>query len=453
MKIKTNSNEIKPGDTFIAIIGKNRDGHDYIEDAIKKGAAKIIAQYGEYNIETEYVEDTKVYLENYIKDNYGEKIKKLKLIGITGTNGKTTSCFFIYQMLNKLNIPCAYIGTIGFYLQDEIITLENTTPDILELYQLLIKCVDKQIKYVAMEVSSHALDIGRVNGLEFDYAVFTNLTIDHLDYHENMENYASCKQKLFFMLKKDGIAIINNDDKKSDLMKVHHHNITYGFNKSDYQVLTFKMNSDQTVFKFAYQDKKYEVKTSILGKYNVSNLMTMIIVLNQEGIDLKNIVDKIPTLKAPPGRMDTVSYKNNTIIVDYAHTPDAVFNILNAVKEFSKGKIYSIIGCGGDRDKAKRNKMTHYSTCLSDLSILTSDNPRNEDAKSIINDMLTDIVKTNYKIVVDRKEAIKYGIDLLQENDILVILGKGHEDYQIIGDKKLYHNDKEYVLELCKRGD
>lgn len=451
MNIKTNSKEVEKGDKFIAIKGLNVDGHDYVQEAIDRGAEQVIVEHGNYDIDTIHVEDTKQYLIDYLCNNYGTIISQLKLIGVTGTNGKTTSCFLIYQMLNKSNIPCAYIGTIGCYIKDKIIKLSNTTPDILELYTLLLQCYEEGIKYVVMEVSSHALDLKRVAGLEFNYAIYTNLTVDHLDYHHDLDSYAECKQKLFYMLKKDGIAIINNDDKYKKIMLVHSNNNTYGFKKgSDYQLISFNNNNTQTNFTFKYEYKTYNVTSPLLGQYNVYNILTMIITLHKIGLSLSEIIEKVPILKAPPGRMDTITHQKKTIIVDYAHTPDAVFNVLTTIKEFSKGRIYSIIGCGGNRDKTKRSKMAFYATCLSDHVIITSDNPRNEDPIDIVKDMLKGIVKTNYEVVIDRKDAIKRGINILNDNDILIILGKGHEDYQIIGDQKLYHNDKQYVLELCK---
>lgn len=450
MKLKTNSKKIKPGDVFIALRGQKRDGHNYIEEAIKNGARKVIVEEGVYNVETTYVSNTKKYLEEYLKEHYSNKISNLKLIGVTGTNGKTTTSYLIYQMLNKLKVSCAYIGTIGFYLKDQIEELDNTTPEILELYNLLKRCSEEKIEYVVMEASSQALDLDRLFGLKFDYTIFTNLSIEHLDYHLTMKNYLKSKQKLFKMLKEEGIGIVNNDDQYNKEMKLHPYILTYGFKKSDYQLINYQIDQSKTTFSFSYNKKKYLVESTIRGSYNIYNLLSMLIVLNKIGYSLEKLVLKVPFLKAPPGRMDIVNYKDNLIIVDYAHTPDAVFNILNTIKEFAKGKIYSIIGCGGDRDKSKRNKMTFYATTLSDLVLLTSDNPRTESIDDIIKDMLVDIIKTNYKVITSRQEAIKYGIKLLKNNDILAILGKGHESEQIIGCKKMYHNDKEYVLKLCK---
>ena len=447
--IRTNSKEVKQGDIFIALKGAKYDGHNYVDDAIKRGAIKVIVEHGTYDVETLRVEDTKKYLVDFVKEFYLPRIKNIKLIGITGTNGKTTSCFLIYQMLNKLNIPCAYIGTIGFYMKDTIKVLENTTLDILSIYQMLNECKENGIKYVAMEVSSHALALNRIEGLTFDYTVYTNLTQDHLDFHKDMNEYALIKQKLFKLIKDDGKAVINNDDEYSDVMKIKNY-ITYGFSKADYQLLNYSIENNNTIFTFRHEDIEYIVKSPLLGKYNIYNLLTMIIVLHEEGLTLPDIINKIPILKAPAGRMDTVYYNDNKIIIDYAHTPDAVFNILNAVKEFSNGRIYSIIGCGGNRDKTKRPKMTFYAVAMCDKVIITNDNPRFENPGDIIDDMLHNSVKDNYEVIPNREEAIKRGVELLTKDDILVILGKGHEDYQIINDEKIHHNDKEYVLKICR---
>lgn len=447
--IRTNSKEVKQGDIFIALKGAKYDGHNYVDDAIKRGAIKVIVEHGTYDVETLRVEDTKKYLVDFVKEFYLPRIKNIKLIGITGTNGKTTSCFLIYQMLNKLNIPCAYIGTIGFYMKDTIKVLENTTPDILSIYQMLNECKENGIKYVAMEVSSHALALNRIEGLTFDYTVYTNLTQDHLDFHKDMNEYALIKQKLFKLIKDDGKAVINNDDEYSDVMKIKNY-ITYGFSKADYQLLNYSIENNNTIFTFRHEDIEYIVKSPLLGKYNIYNLLTMIIVLHEEGLTLPDIINKIPILKAPAGRMDTVYYNDNKIIIDYAHTPDAVFNILNAIKEFSNGRIYSIIGCGGNRDKTKRPKMTFYAVAMCDKVIITNDNPRFENPSDIIDDMLHNSVKDNYEVIPNREEAIKRGVELLTKDDILVILGKGHEDYQIINDEKIHHNDKEYVLKICR---
>lgn len=452
LNIKTNSKLVQKGDTFIAIKGINSDGHNYIEEAIKNGAETIICEKGNYNVNTILVSDTKRFLNEYLYTKYYDNIKNIKLIGVTGTNGKTTSCFLIYQALNKLGFKSAYIGTIGFYLEDKVTELERTTPEILDIYNMLLECSKKNIEYVVMEASSHALELGRLDTLKFDFAIFTNLTQDHLDFHKTFENYANAKHKLFEKVKKDGYSIINIDDKYHKKIENRDtNNIYYGFKNSDYKIINYRYNNFKMIFKVSINNKIYEFKTKLLGKYNIYNLMSVIIVLRKLEIEMDKIKAIVESLDHPKGRMDVINYKKSLIIIDYAHTPDAIFNAISSVKEYTKGKIYSIIGCGGNRDKTKRKIMTFYSTILSDKVIITSDNPRFEDINDIVNDMTTNIIKSNYEVILDRKEAIISGINLLKENDVLLILGKGHENYQVIGDIKYHHDDKECALEYIDR--
>lgn len=443
MNIEVNSKNIKKGDTFIAIKGNNHDGHDYIKEAIENGASKIIAERGEYEVETIIVEDTRKYLIEELEKKYYMHISDIKLIGITGTNGKTTTCYLIYQALNKLGIKCAYIGTIGFYMEKKISDLNNTTPDILELYKILIKCKENNYNYVVMEVSSQGLDMHRLDTLYFDYVVFTNLTQDHLDYHKTMENYALAKQKLFKKIKPNGVSIINVDDEycKYFLTK---NSITYGFKKSDYQINDYSLFIDKTVFYM--NNEKYETK--LIGKYNIYNILVCIILLKQLKIYNENI---IYSLEAPIGRTEKIKYKNNLIIIDYAHTPDAVSKVISNIKELSPNNIYTIIGCGGNRDKTKRKIMGKISTELSSFVIFTNDNPRYENPDDIISDIILEVDKNNYQIIKNRKKAIKKGIQMLKENDILLVLGKGHEEYQIIKNVKMYFSDKLEVLKYIRR--
>ena len=256
INIKTNSKEIKNGDTFIAIKNVNRDGHDYIEEAIKNGASKIITETNNtYSVETINVEDSRIYLVNYLKDNYAKYLDEMNIIGITGTNGKTTTAYLIYQMLNKLGIKCAYIGTIGYYLDDKVYNLSNTSPDVCEIYDMLVNAYENGYKTVVMEVSSQGLDMGRLDSIKFDYALFTNLTQDHLDYHKTMENYAKAKQKLFYNLKENGISIINSDDNYKNYFTISNY-VEYGFNNNDYKIeeynLGYKMNFKLNIYNNIY---------------------------------------------------------------------------------------------------------------------------------------------------------------------------------------------------------
>lgn len=450
LNIKTDSRKIKAGDTFVALRGYGKDGHEYILDAIRKGASKVVVEEGLYDVETLVVKDTKEYLIKYLHDNYYEQIKDIELIGVTGTNGKTTTCFLIYEALNKLNIKCAYIGTVGFYLDKKVRDLNNTTPDILEIYELLLECKAKGYMHVVMEVSSHALAMKRTEGLLYDLAIFTNLTKEHQDYHKTMENYALAKQKLFYKLKENGKTIINNDDLYKDYF-LKENSLTYGFSSSDYQITEYKTDGDITSFLVKHNNQINEFKMKLIGKHNIYNMLSVIIYLKIINIDIDKIKQIIASLDPPIGRMDKINYKDNMIIVDYAHTPDATENIISAVKSLNYNNIYTIIGCGGERDKEKRPLMGKIATDLSDYVILTSDNPRMEDPKQIIDDMIQNLDNKNYEIVINRKNAINKGIQKLVKNDILLILGKGHEKYQVIGKEKIDFDDKKIVLDIIRR--
>ncbi len=440
MDIKDDSRKIKEGEIFVAI----DNGYKYINEALNNGASKIITD----NDKIEKVTDIRDYTNNYLKEKYYEQIKKLKIIGMTGTNGKTTTCFLIHKALNNLGVKSAYIGTIGFYINDKIKDLKNTTPDIIEIYELLLECINMNVEYVVMEVSSHALALKRVETLLFDYAIFSNLTIDHLDYHKTMDEYCKTKQKLFKMLKKDGKAIINIDDKySSKFLLKENKNVTYGENKSNYMLTSYNMQLTGMTFNIMIDGQEHTFKTTLIGKYNLYNIICVIIVLNQIGFNMVDIKETILNLKAPIGRMDIIRKNNNIIIIDYAHTPDAVSNILTTVKELNPNHIYTIIGCGGNRDKSKRPKMANIACQMSTKVIFTSDNPRFEKPSEIIDDMVNGLNSSNYEIVVNRKKAIIRGIQMLKKSDILLVLGKGHENYQIINGEKIYFDDKKIVID------
>ena len=443
MNIKIDSRKVKQGDTFIALRGINKDGHDYIEDAINNGATTIICEEGEYDVNTIIVKDTSIYLKEYLENNYYDDIKKLKLIGMTGTNGKTTTCYLIYQALNKLNIKCAYIGTLGFYLADEKRNLNNTTPNLYEIYEMLLECIKKDYEYVVMEVSSQGLAMGRVDTLIFDYVIFSNLTQDHLDYHGTMESYALEKQKLFKMTN-NSFAIVNSDDEYLNYFLLDNKNITYGKSSNDYKISSIRSTINGSFFKL--NDEEYFTK--LIGEYNVYNVTIVIILLKL--LKVNSIQDIIANLDSPNGRMDIVKCKESIIIIDYAHTPDAVEKIITNVNKLEHGRIITLIGCGGNRDKTKRPIMGDIATRYSDFVIFTSDNPRFEKPKKILKDITCKLYTKNYKIIVNRKKAIKKSIQMLRKNDILLLLGKGHENYQIIKDKKIPFSDKEIVLKYLR---
>lgn len=449
--VVTDSRKVKKGDTFIAIKGVDNDGHDYIEDAIKNGASKIICEKGDYAVSTVIVEDTNKYYNEYIYNTYYDKIKDIKIIGVTGTSGKTTTCFLVYNMLKKLGCKVAYIGTIGFYMQDKVKDLDNTTPLISELYELLVECSNQEISYVVMEVSSHALDLDRVYGLKFDACGFTNISQDHLDYHKTIDNYAHTKIKLFHKLRGNKVAIINADDSYSDLFMIKgNNNITISENNGDVCINNIKLTNLGIDFSFRYSNKDYNAVIDMVGKYNVYNYVMALMLVNSFGFSIDDILT-LEGIDAPRGRMEMIKYGTNSIFIDYAHKPDAVRKVIESTHEFCLGKIITIIGCGGNRDRLKRPIMGRIATENSDYVIFTNDNPRNEEPAMIMNDILDGVHSKNYEVILDRKSAINKGVSMLKDKDVLLVLGKGHEDYQIINGFKYHLDDLECVKEAIKK--
>lgn len=450
INLKSDSRKIVKGDTFIALKNIERDGHDFIESAISNGASKIICERGNYSVETVIVPDTNKYFKDYLYENYYPFFKDIKLIGVTGTNGKTTICYLVYQLLKLLGKKVAYIGTLGFYCNDEHEPLNNTTPDIDKLYSLLIKAKECNCEYVIMEVSSIALSRDRIYGLEFDEVAFTNLTIDHMDFHKTMENYIEAKQILFNKTRGNKIAIINSDDEKYKyFMNENNNNITLGTN-GEAKISNIVLSNQGTKFGLDYNNVHYDINIDMVGKFNVYNYLTCILLVSNLGFDLGNLIEISQKLNHPPGRMEMVKYKTNSIFIDYAHTPDALENVINSTLEYKESKVITVVGCGGDRDKTKRPIMGEIATRLSDYVIFTNDNPRTEDENDIMNDIIAGALKDNYEIILDRASAIKKGISLLNDKDILIIAGKGHEDYQIIGKEKIHFSDKECVYDIIK---
>ena len=444
--LKVNSKKIEKGDTFIAIKSAMRDGHDYIEDAIDHGAACVIAEKGEYSVKTIIVRDTRKYLADYLKELYQDKLDGVKLIGITGTNGKTTSCYFIYQLLNSLGIKTAYIGTIGFYLNGKCTPLKNTTPDLYDLYEMMVKAADEGARVIVMEVSSQALDMRRVDGIRFDVACFTNLTEDHLDYHKTMAEYKEAKQKLFSNVK--GYTIINMDARDSkDFIFDKNKNVLFGVKDYEYKICNIRLDVDKTIFKVKNGDIVREVVLPVPGIYNIHNYMNAYIICDKMELNMDLVVQDTLKLKSPKGRYELIKGK---VIVDYAHTPDAVKNIIKSVLQYSKGRIITLIGCGGDRDKKKRTMIGKIVTTYSDYVYFTNDNPRTEEPLDIINDITKRLEKDNYEVILEREEAIKKAIGGLKGDDILLVLGKGHENYQIIGKEKFPFNDTEVVKKYLR---
>ena len=426
INIKTDSRKIKPGDTFVAIKGLTVDGHDFIEKAIELGASKIVCEHGSYSVETLVVPNTKEWLQEYLITNYKDEVNKIKLIGMTGTNGKTTTCFLTYQMLLSLGKKAAYMGTIGFYMPGVKRELNNTTPEILDVYSMIVEAIEAGCEYFVMEVSSHSLVEKRIEGLEFSVEAFSNLTEDHLDFHKTMENYLHAKMLILDQLK--GTIIVNSDDAYAKYFETKNYK-TLGYNGNDYKILSYHETDNGTLINFK-ADKEYSVETNLKCKYNVYNYLTALGILNTLGFSIDSIINITKNIYAPRGRCEQIRVRNSYAVIDYAHTPDAVEKIITSFLENKKGRIITIIGCGGDRDPLKRPIMGEIASRLSDYVIFTSDNPRTEDPNKILEDILKGVTKDNYEVEIDRTTAIRKGLDMLRDNDVLLILGKGHEDYQ-----------------------
>ncbi len=458
LNVKTDSRKIKPSDTFVAVKCAVNDGHAYIKSAIEKGATSIVVN-DSYNLDKEVLEnknikitkvkDTRIYLENYLKEHYSKLMEEMRIIGITGTNGKTTSAYLIYTLLNSLGIKCAYIGTIGYYLNEKVSSLPNTSPDICDLYDLIINAKDNGFKTVVLEASSEGLINNRLEGIPFDYTIFTNLTQDHLNVHKTMDNYRKAKQLLFEKLKPNGKRVVNIDDSYSKYF-IGKNTITFGKKESNYQIIDYKVENQNTIINLKINNNDVTIESPLLGEHNIYNLLVALIIALDLNINLSDIKEKIKTISCPPGRMDTIKWNGNNIIIDYAHTPDALERIINSVKPITIGKVYTVFGCTGDRDRTKRPIMMNIASTLSDKVIITNDDPHNEDPESILKDILENNKNTNYEVELDRKKAIEKGINLLTTNDTLLILGKGHEEVMIIKNERIPFNDKEVVSDILK---
>ena len=458
--ITCNSKAVKKGFVFVAVKGVRQDGSCFIKEAIANGASLVVAQ-GKIpkikipdNVKIFKVKDCRMFLAEACAEFYGRPSDKLKVVGITGTNGKTTISYLIEAMVNESGCDCGVIGTINYRFKGKKIAAKNTTPGPVELQGLLAEMHAQRIKYCAMEVSSHALDQDRILGVNFSWAIFTNLTQDHLDYHKNLENYFLAKLKLFRALPDSGTAILNSDDKYSNRIKqlIQARSMSYGIeNKATVMAKDIDYKIEGTEFTLVAPGANLRIKTGLIGRHNIYNILAAISWAISEGLYPKDIKSSIEKFKIVPGRLEKISCKKGyNVFVDYAHTPDALFNIISALRPLVSGKIIVIFGCGGERDKLKRPKMGKIVTSLADYAIITSDNPRSEDPLRIIRDIRRGISKKNYCEIPDRFKAIKAGLALTKNDDCLIIAGKGHESYQVLKNRVLYFSDRKAV-EKCLR--
>lgn len=448
LNIKIDSRLVKKGDIFVVIDGDVLNNVNFVQQAIENGATKIVATKGSFDVETLIVEDSMEYINQYLVENYGSKINSMNLIGLTGTNGKTTTCYLIHQLLTKVGIKTAYLGTLGYYRDVLIKEMNNTTPNIIELYGYLMECYQLGYHTVVMEVSSHALDYQRVYGLEYNTGAFTNLTQDHLDYHKTMDAYLLAKKKLVAQVK--GSMVVNMDDSYgSEFM--NEQGISIGFGSYDVEIKNYEIIDNKTSIQFIYNKKTYTVQTLLKAKFNVYNFLTALFVSKQIVNDLDLLMSYSLDIDIPKGRCQIIPANTGEVVIDYAHTPDAVLKVISGFKESSNGKIITVVGCGGDRDSSKRPLMGNVASENSDYVIFTSDNPRTEDPNLILDDIVAGVKKQNFEVIVDRKQAITKSLQLIEEGDTVLLLGKGHEDYQIIGTTKYHLDDEEIVLEFLNK--
>lgn len=444
INIKIDSRKIEPGDTFVAIPGQNFDGHDFIPLAIGKGAIKVIAEKNEnYGVETKVVANTKEYLKEYLVANYASDFNDLKIIGITGTNGKTTMCHFLYQMMKNAGKKVAYIGSLGLYIDDLVTESPNTTPNILDLYENLYTAKNAGCEFVILEVSSQALAEERIAGLFLEAAVLTSFAPAHLDFHKTKRKYLQAKLKIIDYLKKDGFLVINSDAKKASKFK-YRNLIKVGKKKADVLINNLVNSNDGTIINFNYLARDYAATIPFKGDYNCMSYLLALTIASQTGGDINQIITASPTLINPPGRSQIFNYQGSRIVVDFAHNPEAIEKVINTYKE-KYSKIITIIGCSGNRHRAIRANVGKLVTKLSDHVIFTNDNPRTEDPNQIFNDITSKLKTSNFEIIPNRAEALSKGFKLLTAETVLFILGKGNEKYQIIGTDNIEYSDLETV--------
>ncbi len=458
--ISNDSRHVKKNSIFLAYPGIHTDGRKYIAEALKKGAKAIV--YEKKNFTWQQSWDASHYGINDLKNNEGEiahiffkkPSKELITIGITGTNGKTTCAYWISEIQNLLGKKTGLIGTLG-YGYKKLKPHVYTTPDAIFNHRILKEFKTEKIKSVVMEVSSHALSQGRVNGILFDVAVFTNLSRDHLDYHLNFKNYFDAKKKLFHFpsLK---VAVINIDDaygKKLKLSLVQNKTkvITYGIKNGDIRASHIEYSLSSTTFQLITKKETYKVKAPIVGEFNVYNLLAVISGLVGSGLPIQKVIKQVSHISQVPGRMERLGTKlTPQVFIDYAHTPDALKKALRTLKDQTEGKLVCVFGCGGDRDKGKRKEMAEAASDLADTNFITSDNPRSESPKKIISE-ISRSMSGAYKIEIDRHKAIFKAIEQAKKQDIILIAGKGHETYQEINGVRYPFSDKKYVKKALKK--
>ncbi len=462
--ITIDSRTVHKNSLFIAIDGFKTDGHKYIPDAINNGASAVVLQNDKVipdqlfihsNCVKIVVENPRKSLSEFSNYFYNEPSKKLILIGITGTKGKTTTAFYIKNIFERAGYKTGLIGTIANYIGNKEFKTLLTTPQSHEINSLLAQMVSENCSHCVMEVSSHSLDLNRVDYLNFKTAVFTNITSDHMDYHKTLEHYLKSKKILFDMISHIGFVVYNSDDQNSInlIADSKAKKISYGKDKSaDFRIKNVEFNLDGTTFDIINNNKVYNFNTKLVGHFNAYNAAAAFTSAVINGIDAKTAVEGVNSTPQVPGRFEVVSKKNKKVIIDYSHTSDSLQQALNAVQHIVKNErpIYTVFGCGGDRDKTKRPVMGNIAASLSERIYITSDNPRTEDPFIIIDEILKGVNKNNYRVIENREEAIRASIFESEDDAVILIAGKGHENYQEINNVRKHFSDKETAIKYLE---
>lgn len=466
LAITQDSRRVIPGGMFVAVRGYQQDGHQFIAAAIEKGALAIVVEdmpveakdWIDSGIVFLKTNDVRLALSLLARSFYGKPDLELGVIGITGTNGKTSLTYILEALLNAHKKTCGVIGTISIRYGEYAQASSGTTPEALELMKHFSEMIRTGIKQVAVEVSSHALALCRVHDVSFEVGIFTNLTQDHLDFHETMEAYFNAKRQLFLQVR--GLSYINIDDDYGlelyqDLKRDHRKVLSYGFSHSaDIRLSDFNMNSLGSSFTLNTSSGSRSYSVGIPGRFNAYNFAVAISTAQYFGVSEETLLQVLPLIRVP-GRLERVELDSESnVYVDYAHTPDALIKTLTAIREFTPNRIVCVFGCGGDRDKSKRPLMGEFAEKAADVVIVTSDNPRNEDPESIISDILKGMKHPERAIVLtDRRQAIKRALQISKAGDCILVAGKGHEDYQIIGTEKTHFDDRLVAVEMARENN
>ncbi|ODS50871.1 MAG: UDP-N-acetylmuramoyl-L-alanyl-D-glutamate--2,6-diaminopimelate ligase [Halanaerobium sp. 4-GBenrich] len=460
-ELKYDSREIEKDNLFVAISGFETDGHQYIDQALDKGAAAVVLEKDreKYEKGVTYikVKNSRKIMAEIAKNFFSDPLKDINLIGITGTNGKTTTSYLLYNILKEYKSKAALFGTIKNIIGEQELGSKRTTAESVDLYRYFAQMREKNIKYGVMEVSSHALDLYRVYGMDFKAAVFTNISQEHLDYHENLENYREVKSKLFSQLKSNNFAVINNDDQNSDYIKAKSQgkNYTYSLDSetADLYTTQFKLHSQGMEYKTGGKvNSKFLLNLG--GIFNIYNSLAAILTAYLLGINKTVIKKALTKINSVPGRFEIINAGQDfQIVVDYAHTPDGMKNVLETAAAMEKNKLIVLFGCGGDRDRSKRPAMAELAEKYADYIIVSNDNPRSENPQQIFSEIKKGFSKkfSAYEIIADRQKAIEKAIKIAKKDDLVMLLGRGHEKYQVLKDGKIELDDRKVAYQAAEK--